>query len=431
MINITDKKDCCGCFACVQKCPKHCITLEEDGEGFLYPKVDASACINCGLCEKVCPWLNRPEKIEPREVLAVKNRNEEERMASSSGGVFIALARKVIDSGGVVFGAVFDENWEVVHAYADTMDGVRPMMGSKYVQSRIGESYRAAERFLKEGREVLFTGTPCQVTGLHNYLRKDYPNLLSVDFLCHGVPSPGVWRRYLDETFGSAARRAAAGKNTVLSLSLKSVPVITGIDFRDKQPFGWKKFSFVVRGKSASKADENSVLLSDIHKVNPYMRGFLANIYLRPSCYQCKCKNGVSHSDLTIADFWGIWRLMPDFADDCGVSLVLVNTEKGEFVFSSLGLDAMESTFKHAQATNGGFKEHTVEHPKRSIFFGSLADGVSVKDAVTAALYVPAYRLILRRVKMETKHVIKKITKAFLGDKNTEFAKRIIKKNIS
>ena len=369
MINITEKKDCCGCSACVQKCPKHCITLEEDGEGFLYPNVDVSACINCGLCEKVCPWLNRPEKTEPREVLAVKNRNEEERMASSSGGVFIALARKVIDSGGVVFGAVFDENWEVVHAYAETMDGVRPMMGSKYVQSRVGESYRDAERFLKEGREVLFTGTPCQVTGLHNYLRKDYPNLLSVDFLCHGVPSPGVWRRYLDETFGGAARRAAAGKNTVLSLSLKSLPVITGIDFRDKQPFGWKKYSFVVRGRSASKADENSVLLSDIHKVNPYMRGFLANIYLRPSCYQCKCKNGVSHSDLTIADFWGIWRLMPDFDDDKGVGLVLVNTEKGSDIFDKLNMDIAKLTLEDAKRFNGGFKDEFLVPSKRLLFF--------------------------------------------------------------
>ena len=216
MISIKEKKDCCGCSACVQKCPKHCITLTEDEEGFLYPKVDTLVCINCGLCEKVCPWLNQPEKIQPQEVLAVKNRNEEERMASSSGGVFIALAKKILEKGGVVFGAVFDENWEVKHTYAETLDGVRLMMGSKYVQSRIGNSYNEAEHFLKEGREVFFTGTPCQVTGLHKFLRKDYPNLLSVDFLCHGVPSPGVWRRYLDEIFARSARRAAAGKNSVL-----------------------------------------------------------------------------------------------------------------------------------------------------------------------------------------------------------------------
>ena len=247
MIKITDKKDCCGCAACVQRCPKQCISLKEDGEGFLYPVVDESLCVGCGLCEKVCPIINRPEKLPVKEVLAVKNRNEDERMASSSGGVFVALAKKVIDQGGVVFGAVFDENWEVKHTYAESMGGVRPMMGSKYVQSRIGDTFRQAEKFLKDGRKVLFTGSPCQITALHNYLRKDYPNLLSVDFLCHGVPSPGVWRRYLDEVFDRSARRAAAGKNTVLSSSLKSLPVITGIDFRDKTLHGWQKYSFVVR----------------------------------------------------------------------------------------------------------------------------------------------------------------------------------------
>ena len=145
MINIINKQDCCGCAACVQRCPKHCISLKEDEEGFLYPDVDLDVCIDCHLCEKVCPLINRPKKISPSEVLAVKNRNEGERMASSSGGVFIALAKKIIEQGGVVFGAVFDDNWEVVHTYTETLEGVRPMMGSKYVQSRIENTFREAE----------------------------------------------------------------------------------------------------------------------------------------------------------------------------------------------------------------------------------------------------------------------------------------------
>ena len=168
MIHIEKKGDCCGCSACVQKCPKQCISLVEDGEGFLYPKVDAAGCIDCGLCEKVCPWINRPEKFPTKEVLAVKNRNETERMASSSGGVFIALAREVIGRGGVVFGAVFDEKWEVKHACAETMEDVRPMMGSKYVQPSQGLSqpsvgglslpWRAESRRMAAvpGRDLLF-----------------------------------------------------------------------------------------------------------------------------------------------------------------------------------------------------------------------------------------------------------------------------------
>ena len=148
MINIQNKQDCCGCTACVQHCPKHCISLKEDEEGFLYPIVNKNICIDCGLCEKVCPWLNYSEPISPKEVLAVKNRNETERMESSSGGVFIALAKEVLSKGGVVFGAVFDENWEVKHTYAETLEGVKRMMGSKYLQSRIENSYQEAEIFV-------------------------------------------------------------------------------------------------------------------------------------------------------------------------------------------------------------------------------------------------------------------------------------------
>lgn len=382
MIKIQNKQDCCGCSACVQRCPKHCISMKEDEEGFLYPVVDETLCIDCGLCEKVCPIINRPEKLPVMKVLAVKNRNEEERMASSSGGVFIALAKKVIEQNGVVFGAVFDENWEVKHTYAETLDGVKPMMGSKYVQSRIGESFSHAEKFLKEGRKVLFTGSPCQITALHDFLHKDYPNLLSVDFLCHGVPSPGVWRKYLEEMSSLSAFKAAAGKNSVLSSSIKSVPVITGIEFRDKTLHGWKKYSFVVRG-SASKADKNTVLLSDIHCDNTFMKGFLANVYLRPSCYRCRCKNGVSHSDLTIGDFWGINQLMPDFDDDKGVSLILVNSSNGQKYIYSLDVNICKSSLSHAKQFNNGFREETNSHPNRRKFFASLYMCNDVSSLIT------------------------------------------------
>ena len=414
MIKIKEKEDCCGCSACVQRCPKHCITLQEDTEGFLYPKVDEHNCIDCGLCEKVCPLVIRPTAITPRAVLAVKNRNEEERMASSSGGVFIAVAQKVIQKSGVVFGAVFDEHWEVKHTYAETMEGVYPMMGSKYLQSRMENSYHEVEQFLKQGRKVLFTGSPCQVAGLHSFLRKDYPNLLCIDFLCHGVPSPGVWRRYLEETFFQSAQRAAAGKNTVLSSSLNTVPVLTGIDFRDKKSYGWKKFSFVVRGKFTSKADQNSVLLSVMHRENSFMRGFLTDIYLRPSCYRCLCKNGVSHSDLTIADFWGINWLMPDFDDDKGVGLVLVNTEKGKEIFNTLDMEIRMSSLEDAKRFNGGFKEVVKVHPKRDKFFYLIDEkGYTVEKAVGACLYVPRYKRMLQCGKRKVKRILEIVSSRF------------------
>lgn len=254
MIHITNKKNCCGCSACVQRCPKQCIRLVEDTEGFLYPQVDEEICIKCGLCEKVCPILNQADKLPVQEVLAVKNPDEEERMNSSSGGVFLPLAREVINKGGVVFGAIYDKSWEVHHVYAEKIEDVYPMMGSKYLQSKIENTYKEAERFLKQGREVMFVGSPCQIAGLRTFLRnKEYPNLLAVDFLCHGVPSPGVWRRYLAETYGGygvkehGRLQATAGKNTVLLSSLNATSPIGDIKFRDKRESGWKKYRFVVR----------------------------------------------------------------------------------------------------------------------------------------------------------------------------------------
>ena len=249
MIRIIDKSKCCGCNACVQRCPKQCISMREDEEGFLYPYVDIPSCVDCGICEKVCPVLNLEEPRKPLQVFAAKNKNEDQRLRSSSGGIFILLAEQTICEGGVVFGARFDKNWEVEHCYAETLEELEPLMRSKYVQSRIGNTYKEAERFLKGGRKVLFVGTSCQIAGLHRFLKRDYDNLLTVDFICHGVPSPGVWRKYLGEIENCIPSRSeVAGKNTVLSFSLKSMPVITGIDFREKQLGGycWKKYGFVV-----------------------------------------------------------------------------------------------------------------------------------------------------------------------------------------
>lgn len=405
MIEITDKSLCCGCNACVQRCPKHCITMNEDEEGFFYPSVDPSTCIDCGLCEKVCPIQNAGTGIMPVQVLAAKNRDENIRMHSSSGGVFHALACTVIQHGGIVFGAVYSNAWEVEITYTDNLEGIKLMMGSKYVQAKVGDAYQKAEQFLKQGREVLFTGTPCQIAGLRHFLHnKEYENLLAVDFLCHGVPSPGVWRRYLSDTFGDhSARRAAVGKNTVLNSSLNAIPAITGIAFRDKSLYGWKKFSFVVRGKSAFKADSNSVLLSDMHQNNPYMKGFLSNLYLRPSCYNCHCKEGVNHSDLTIADFWGVDKLMPDFDDDKGVGLVLVYTGKGRNTFDSLDMDIREANFEEAVSRNGGYYPHARPNPKRADFFTAFYEK---KETVAFIVHSLTHIALWRRIAGKIKRTI-------------------------
>lgn len=350
MINIAVKSKCTGCSACVQKCPKQCISFEEDREGFKYPKVKLSECIDCGLCEKVCPVLQQDKPRNPVIVYAAKNSNLSTRLASSSGGIFALLAETILRQNGVVFGARFDNEWNVIHDYTESLDGLSVFLGSKYVQSKIGNTYKQAELFLKEGRKVLFSGTPCQIVGLKKYLRKDYDNLLTVDFVCHGVPSPMIWRDYLNEKIRPLG---VDGRNMVSQLSLKDLPVITGISFRDKR-YGWKKFGFSVRAKSASKADKNLVsqsvevtgktLLYEPHKANLYMKGFLKNLYLRPSCYACPAKCGKSGADYTLADFWGASTYVGDFDDDKGLSAVLVyknkvNIESLSMAFKIVGLN--------------------------------------------------------------------------------------------
>lgn len=411
--------DCCGCAACVQRCPKHCISLHERSEGFLFPQVDEENCVGCASCEKACPILNTQDKLAPLQVLAVKNRNEQERMDSSSGGVFLPLARDVINRGGLVFGAVYDEAWEVHHVYTETEDGLRPMMCSKYMQSRIENSYQKAESFLKRGREVMFVGTPCQIAGLKSYLRhKDYPNLLAVDFLCHGTPSPGVWRRYIAEGYGGyehVSNQKSSDedihdkhvkKNEIAELRAVNANLpIDDIKFRDKSESGWGKYHLVVTRNNLD-AGKNTIWTSDIHTSNLYLRGFVSDIYLRPSCYACKCKNGASHSDLTIGDFWGIDNIAPDFNDDKGVGIALVNTPKGQEYFNRLDMETLPASLEAARRFNGGFNEHTKSHPKRNLFFEMIEQGVSVETAVETCLRVPWTRRLAGKLKRMIKMVV-------------------------
>lgn len=322
MIRIEDKSQCCGCSACVQRCPKQCISMEEDNEGFLYPKVNAGQCINCGLCEKVCPVINQNEPRVPLRVYAAKNMDENIRNSSSSGGMFTLLAEQIVKEGGVVFGACWDEEWNVRHCYAECAEDLAKFRSSKYLQSRIGDSYRQAEKFLKAGCKVMFTGTPCQIAGLRHFLRKEYDNLLAVDVVCHSVPSPGVWQQYLSEKLQSLKWEK---------------PNIQRISFRDKRT-GWKRYSFVIENKDGS-------VYSELGGKNAFMRGFLADLYIRPSCHACPAKELKSGSDLTLGDFWGIDTLMPEIDDDKGISAILVNTRKGGEVLYSIGIELHELSY--------------------------------------------------------------------------------------
>jgi len=381
MIKIIDKKDCCGCHACASVCAKRSITMQEDNEGFLYPVVNVSTCTDCGLCEKVCPVINQDEPRRPLKVFAAKNRDEEIRRQSSSGGIFTPLAEEIIRDGGVVFGAKFDEDWNVVHAWTDTIEGIADFRGSKYVQSTIGDTYREAREFLKQGRKVLFSGTPCQIAGLRKFLRKEYDNLLTVDVVCHGVPSPLVWRKYLEETRERLRAESDAEKNTVSS-SLMDLPVITGISFRDKT-HGWKKFGFRLR-YAAPEMSKKSVSVSAIKeeketlqpfKENIFMQGFLANLYLRPSCYACAVRSGKSYSDILIADFWGVQNYYPEFDDDKGVGLILVYSEKGKNIYDRVKVHNIEANYSQGVKGNMCLEQSVQKTHNREIFWNAFSRG--------------------------------------------------------
>jgi coenzyme F420-reducing hydrogenase beta subunit len=345
MIRLENKTDCCGCNACVQSCPKDCITMQEDNEGFLYPSINIETCIDCSLCEKVCPEIHQGKGRKPLQVFAAKNKNEKIRVQSSSGGIFTLLAEKTIEENGVVFGARFDENWEVIHDYTETIEGLSAFRGSKYVQSRIGETFSQTKQFLKAGLKVLFSGTPCQIAGLKLFLQKDYENLLTVDFVCHGVPSPKVWRKYLNEL---------------------SNETVSGISFRDKTK-GWKVFSF-----SLSKNNQKQGLFIETLHQNVFMKGFLKDLYLRPSCYDCPSKSFKSGSDITLGDYWGIQDILPEFDDDKGVSLVMINSVKGQEVYNQLNTESIGTTYENALAGNPSIETSVRKTGKRDVFMKNM-----------------------------------------------------------
>ena len=392
MINITDQRNCCGCEACVQACPKHCISFDENAEGFRYPKVDSSICVECGACEKVCPMITPYETRKPQQVLAAINPDEKIREQSSSGGIFSILAENVIREGGVVFGVRFDEWWQAVFDHAETVEGLAAFRGSKYVQARVDQAFIHVRNFLKSGRKVLFTGTSCQVAALRHFLHREYDNLLLVDIICHGVPSPKVWGRYLDE------------------ITQNGVRAIRDVQFRNKKQ-GWKRFNFDLTYDRQGQHYN----ISSWHQQNHFMRIFLQDVILRPSCYACKAKAGSSGSDLTIADFWGINQINPAMDDDKGTSLVLVYTEKGMEHLTALGLDTWDAQYEDVVRFNPSIEISKPEHPKRNEFFSKLDTTESVVNLIDETLRLPLKVRVKRLLRLFASKVYHALKKALGG----------------
>lgn len=314
MIHIEDKKECCGCWACYNVCPRHCIGMKEDEEGFRYPVVETSLCIDCGLCEKVCPVIHADKTDAPhkQQGFLVQHKDEEIRKESTSGGAFTAIASWIIRQGGIVYGAGYrKETFIVEHQGVETEQDLSIFRNSKYVQSNVGDTFRQALEQLKAGRWVCFSGTPCQIEGFRNFLRnREYEKLVCVDLVCHGIPSPRILTRYIE------AQQTLIGGE------------FTNVLFRDKF-YGYHYSSFSIYNKERDK---------DYHKgvdSNAYLRAFFNNLSDRPSCYDCRFKKRYRKSDLTLWDCFPIEKFTKQM-DGKGTTRVLVQSDKGEMIMNAI-----------------------------------------------------------------------------------------------
>lgn len=348
MIEIKNPADCCGCTACVSICTHGAITMFPDALGFLYPVVDNSKCIDCGLCEKVCSFNEHYDcslNLSEPDVYGARHKDMKEIETSRSGAAFIAISDRILECGGVVYGVGYTDHFRVVHKRAVTKQERNEFKGSKYVQSDLGDVFKQVRRDLKDGLTVLFSGTPCQTAGLKAYIGEQLcQNLFLLDIVCHGVPAPYVWHDYL------------------AYLEEKQGDKINFVDFRDKQTFGWMahKETFRFAGNKH---------FSVINVKESFTFLFYQHIMFRASCGICYFCNTKRPSDITLADFWGWEKTNPDFnADNKGASLILVNTDKGRKLFKKAEIDLNIIPAQLENCLQPNLQHPSIIHPKRLQF---------------------------------------------------------------
>ncbi len=355
------KKQCTACGACNNICPNNSIDMLEDNEGFLYPHANKKKCLGCGKCEVSCPTLSKPRcqnQLKPK-IYAAWSIDDEIHRESSSGGIFTELARSILYEGGYVAGARYNKSHLVEHFIVDNEKDLSVLRQSKYIQSEIGQNFKAIKMLLDEDKSVMFVGTPCQVAGLLSFLGRPYKKLLMCDLVCHGVNSPLVYRNYLKElefTYGSKVK---------------------SINFRDKSN-GWKHFGTRI-------IFENNTEYYREQRTEPFYRGFIKNLYLRPSCYECQYKTFPRHSDITLADFWGIEFANKNFYIDNGVSLIMIHSKKGQKYFDNLGSRIFNQEHSLEAALSGNpsiICPSKVAENKRQDFFDIIGKGKKISTAI-------------------------------------------------
>lgn len=387
---LASKHLCTGCSACASVCPKGCIQMTGDAYGFRFPEVDGTVCISCGRCENVCPVLTPPEADgKSPATFAAYSKCDMLRRNSSSGGIFSELAREILNRKGAVFGAAYTEQFDVVHICAEDEAGLASLRGAKYAQSNLGSTFAEVKDRLERGQQVLFSGTPCQVAGLNAFLRKSHENLTTVDFVCHGVPSPMAWREYL-------RFRAEQDNGGVPPRS---------VNLRSKES-GWSRYRYCNLFQY-----ENDITHAEQSSESLFMNLFVGDYLSRESCANCRFKGCRRVSDLTIGDFWGIWDIAPEMDDDRGTSLVLVQSDKGRALWEQIAdrLVTKEVTPEQAALQNPSLLRSSPPNPQRQEVLDQIRRG---KIAGCEAFLAPQRRSTLHRIRARVQRILQKLAES-------------------
>ena len=387
-IECLNREECCGCTACYQKCPKKAIKIEENEEGFLYPVIDKEKCINCGLCKKVCPQLDSINVVDNNypKAYAMYNTNNEELIKSSSGGIFSVIANEILNKQGIIYGASYDKDLNVNHIRIIDVNNLDKLRGSKYVQSNINDTYKLAENDLKAGKKVLFSGTPCQIKGLKKYLNKDYENLYTCDLVCHGVNNKKLFHKYIDY------------------LSNKFKSKVIEYNFRLKKNGHWGLLA-----EAITQNGKKHIINPDF---DPYYSNFLESSTYRENCYSCKYASYNRVSDITLADYWGIASIHPDFYKKEGCSLILINTKKGEELITRIdkNLKKIPTKIDLASKKNKNLKRPSIRNRKRDSIYKDI-ENLNANEYIKKKLTVSyTFKKIIKMcIPNEIMSIIKKV----------------------
>ncbi len=392
-IKILNKKDCTGCRACEQICPVSAITMTEDDEGFLTPKINKDKCINCGLCKKTCGQIQRysnTDKLKEQVFLGIKPKEIDIAKKSTSGGIAYLISKLIIEQNGVVVGSAYDENLMPKQIIVTNIEDLQKIRGSKYVTSDTNNTFSEVKKYLEEGKIVLYTGVPCQIGGLKKFLKKDYENLYTIDIICHGVPSQKIFKKYLKY------------------LENKIGEPIVSYNFRSKNKSNWG------RGYCSEIHTTNRVIFRKAD-FDPYYFAFLQGIIFRESCYYCKYKNMERIGDITLGDLWGIEQFDYKFYDKNGVSLAIINTVKGNKLFENIKDNVEYRVYSEQQVTkfNDNLKHNQNRPSKRDGIYNEL-------DKISFDKYAKKY--------LSNKNKFKYILKNIMPNNIKTFYKRYLKR---